>query len=85
VILLRILRFVFFILIIRLVLRSAGPFFRGKASPAPPRPGRDLVRDQICNTYVLREKAVEAVVGGQLRHFCSTKCRDRALALTQAS
>ena len=43
--------------------------------------GVDMVRDRICNTFLPRERAVSAVVGGRQMHFCSPACRDRALAL----
>ncbi len=79
----RLLRLLFFLFLLRLVLRSVASWFRPRARAA--RPSMDLVRDQICNTYILREKALEATVGGQVQHFCSTQCRDRALAPSRAS
>ncbi len=39
----------------------------------------DLVRDRVCNTFVARERALQAEVGGRLEHFCSAGCRDKAL------
>jgi YHS domain-containing protein len=67
-----------------LVLRLAGRFLAGLLSglrPAPPR--RDLpdqlVRDRVCNTYVLKARALHATIDGEERHFCSPACRDQAL------
>jgi hypothetical protein len=67
-----------------LVLRLAGRFVAGLLRglrPAEPSRGRpdELVRDRVCNTYVLKERALHATIDGEERHFCSTACRDRAL------
>ena len=35
-----------------------------------------LVRDPICGTYVVREKALTAGSGDRMQYFCSEKCRD---------
>jgi len=53
--------------------------YRG-TSPAPAPANQDLVRDRICNTFVPRDRAIRALVNGHEEHFCSTACRDRALA-----
>jgi hypothetical protein len=49
-----------------------------RQAPSGPRRG-DLVRDRVCNTFVLRERAVLARIAGHEEHFCSAACRDRAL------
>lgn len=46
-----------------------------------PRNG-DLVRDRVCNTFLPRERALSAFVGGHEEHFCSVACRDQAKADT---
>jgi hypothetical protein len=38
-----------------------------------------MVRDRVCNTFLPRQRALRAVVGGREEHFCSAACRDRAL------
>ncbi len=82
----------FWLLLLRLVLRG---FARAMAplrrDAAPPRAGRgpsppspraieDLVRDPVCHTYLPRSRALQARLAGREEHFCSTACRDKALA-----
>jgi hypothetical protein len=80
------------ILGVLLLLRLAGRFFAGllqglRETP----PGRraalqgDLVRDRICNTFVPRDRALRALVAGREEHFCSSACRDQALAGTRTA
>ena len=78
------------LLLVLLVVRIVGRFvmaavtgYRGQvAAPAagPPRASRELVRDRVCNTFVARDRALVATVAGEVEHFCSAACRDRALA-----
>ena len=77
------LRIVLVLLIVRLAARGLAALFR----PAPERQIADVdtVRDQVCNTFLPRSKAVTAVIAGREEHFCSAACRDRALALSEAS
>jgi hypothetical protein len=58
---------------------------RRPAAPgaAPPLPAQDLVRDRICNTFVPKQTALRALVAGREERFCSTGCRDKALAAVQ--
>ena len=80
----------FRLLLVLLVVRLVGRFvmsalqgYRGQvAAPAagPRLASRELVRDRICNTFVARDRALVATVAGEVEHFCSTACRDRALA-----
>ena len=55
------------------------------AAARRPRPAAatatDLVRDRVCNTFVPRDRALRATVGGREEHFCSAACRDRAATL----
>ena len=65
-------------------LRLLLSWLRGRAlrpaRPAGPEQVVDLVRDPTCKTYVPKDRALSALVGGHLEHFCSAACRDRALA-----
>jgi hypothetical protein len=88
-VLLRILQFLFWLLLLRLVVRAvAGAFAAGAARPpAPGGPSRrevrapeDLVLDRVCQTHVPRSRALVARVDGREEHFCSAACRDKALA-----
>ena len=80
------LRFLFVLLIARLVGRfvmATARGYRGQvaASAAGPRLAtRELVRDRVCNTFLARDRAVVATIGGEVEHFCSVACRDLALA-----
>jgi hypothetical protein len=79
------------VLLVLLFVRLLGRFvsavvhgYRGQVD-APRAPStarlasRDLVRDRVCNTYVARDRAVAATIGGEVEHFCSVACRDAAL------
>lgn len=76
------------LLLLRFVMRSLAALVRPRAGAARPRPparpqvraGEDLVLDRVCRTYVPRSSAVTARVAGSEEAFCSTACRDRALA-----
>jgi hypothetical protein len=78
------------LLLVLLVVRLVGRFvmaavrgYRGQvAAPAagPRLASRELVRDRVCNTFVARDRALVATVAGEVEHFCSTACRDLALA-----
>lgn len=48
----------------------------------PPARGVQMVRDPVCGTFILPERAVRLVEGGRDVHFCSTGCRDKYRART---
>jgi YHS domain-containing protein len=88
-VLLKILQFLFWLLLLRLVVRTVARAF--SARPTGPRaaegPSRgevrapeDLVLDRVCHTHVPRSRALVARVDGREEHFCSAECRDRARA-----
>ena len=78
------------LLLLRLALRFVLGLFQGLAEPAPGeaagrrgaagKPARiagELVKDPVCATYIPRESAISARVGGETRYYCSTTCRDK--------
>ena len=74
------LRILVALFLLRLLVRFVANVFVGlRPDPAPATP--TLVRDRVCNTFVRRDRALRATVGGREEHFCSAACRDRALAL----
>ena len=90
----RLLLFAFRILAALYLVRLLLGWLRGLARPAagrdeaPANRGQvaaDLVRDRVCNTFLPRERAVRAVIDGHEEYFCSTACRDRALASTTSA
>jgi hypothetical protein len=76
------------LLIIRVVVRGVAGLFGPRAPHAPraarpqaaPRVIEDLLLDRVCRTYVPRSRAVLARVSGRDEAFCSSACRDKALA-----
>ena len=39
--------------------------------------GDELVKDPVCQTYVVRSRAVSRETASGLRHFCSAECAGR--------
>lgn len=76
------LRIVFLLLVVRLAARFLVSLLRPGGQPrrVSKAQGGELVRDRVCNTFLPRERALAARIGGREEHFCSTSCRDRALA-----
>jgi YHS domain-containing protein len=57
------------------LLRSRTP-----GAPAEHRTSRDeLVKDPVCQTYVVRSRAVRRAARGGPRYFCSSACAKRYL------
>ena len=47
-------------------------------APRPPRSLPDeLVKDPVCQTYVVKSRAVRRADAGQVRYFCSEECARR--------
>jgi YHS domain-containing protein len=42
-----------------------------------PRRGVQMVRDPVCGTFVVPDRALMLLVGRQPIYFCSTACRDK--------
>jgi len=58
-----------------LVSRMLNAWRRGSVA-APVRHGK-LVKDPVCNTYIVMSRAVTAEVDGTVAHFCSRECAAR--------
>ena len=58
----------------------AGPRQRGR-SQAPTR-GVQMVRDPVCGTYVIPDRALALSDGSGRVFFCSANCRDKYRART---
>jgi YHS domain-containing protein len=60
------------LIIVPAVLRS------WRTTPVARRTQRDeLVKDPVCQTYILLSRAVTTDVGGVVTHFCSRECAAR--------
>jgi YHS domain-containing protein len=81
-------RFVLFTILLILVVRAASRLWRGMAAgiagsayrsttgSTAAKPAVQMVRDPVCGTFVVPERAVTLSTGQQQLHFCSTTCRD---------
>jgi YHS domain-containing protein len=90
-ILARIVRFLFWMLVLSLSVRLLRRLFglllenkgsspqdaaNGAASSLPPKIARHLVRDPVCGMYVDETLSIPMREDGRLLHFCSIACRD---------
>ncbi len=69
-----------FVLWAVLLLVALVPVLRGRALPTPPRrplPTDELVKDPVCQTYIVRSRAVSRQTTGGPRYFCSADCASR--------
>jgi len=86
----RILRYVFWVLIVswavsmlrRIVRNMAGasPTAHPDIDVAPDAVSRRLVRDPVCGMHLAESVAIPLREGGELQHFCSPDCREKYLA-----
>jgi len=84
------------LLVLRLALRFVLGLFQGLAQPSggagsgrraaggPAKIAGELVKDPVCATYIPRDTAIAARVGGETRYYCSVTCRDKDTAAGQA-
>lgn len=45
----------------------------------------ELVKDPVCETYVLRSRALARTVGGRTYYFCSRECAGRYTGLREGT
>ena len=64
------------LLLVVMALSRLPSALKGRLPSAPPR--RDeLVKDPVCQTYVLMSRAVREEAGGAPAYFCSRECAAR--------
>jgi uncharacterized protein len=75
--------FLLLILITRAARRLVGGVMRGLAEQSPhrgggnvPTRGVQMVRDPVCGTYVVPDRALVLADGSRQVFFCSARCRD---------
>ena len=64
------------------------PFFKRWLATRPHRPRAlrdELVKDPVCETYVLRSRALTRTVGGTTFYFCSRECAGRYTGLREGT
>jgi len=78
-------RIIFWFLVGYIILRVA-MFWRkisrttASARPeTPPALSGTMVKDEICQTYLPKEKALREIIDGEERFFCSPECRRKCL------
>jgi uncharacterized protein len=47
---------------------------RLRVRPVPRSIGDELVKDPVCQTYIVKSRAVRRTEAGQVRYFCSEQC-----------
>jgi YHS domain-containing protein len=78
-----ILRLLLLLIVVRLVWRFIAGVMDGM-NPAPRSTGKNgqkkpsvpLVKDPVCGTYIVRDRALTLDAGTQTQYFCSEACRD---------
>lgn len=61
-----------------MVVMALMPWLRSRPASTRPRSAPDeLVKDPVCQTYIVRSRAVTLSQAGQARYFCSTRCAER--------
>jgi uncharacterized protein len=78
------LRILLFSILIVFVARALAKIWRGlmegldgrSYADRTPARGAQMVRDPVCGTFVLPNRAVTLAAGGQTQYFCSARCRD---------
>jgi YHS domain-containing protein len=58
-------------------LRSALDRMRGPRAVEDGNARDELVKDPVCQTYVVRSRAIRNEAGGRSVYFCSTRCAEQ--------
>ena len=78
--------FLLIVFVARALFRLLGGIVDGIAGPTQTargvQRGVEMVRDPVCGTFILPDRAVTLPVGTSVVHFCSTACRDKYRART---
>jgi hypothetical protein len=78
--------FILFAILARLFWRTVDNVIDGvtgrQRSTGSPKPSVPMVRDPVCGTFVLPDRAVSLSDGSQQVYFCSDRCRDKYRART---
>jgi YHS domain-containing protein len=70
-----ILKLILLVIVVRAIVRLVRGIMEGMRVPQGKPPAVPLVRDPVCGTFVVPSRALSAGSGGDIRFFCSEKCR----------
>lgn len=82
-------KFLLYVILVFFVARAAWRLFEGvvagaleggrdsSTSRTSMKTGVKMMRDPVCGTYVVPNRAVTTTRGGQTMYFCSEKCRSK--------
>src|SRR5690349_9254152 len=79
------LRFVLLFILATVVARAVSRLMNGvretiagpRPAPGAPTQGVQMVRDPICGTFIVPDRAVMLMVGAERLYFCSEECRQK--------
>ncbi len=71
------LAFVFWPLVKWMLRQRTHAFGAGTRAPRPRALHDELVKDPVCQTYIVRSRAVTRSTGGSTYYFCSPECAAR--------
>ena len=87
-------RLIFYVVLLIFIIRALrslwGGIVEGFNRPASsrggvPARGVQMMRDPVCGTYVIPERALSLSIGREVLYFCSPGCRDEYRTRTSAS
>jgi len=74
-------RAVLILVSLALALALLAPLLRRLTQRSPGarvNPSDELVKDLVCNTYVVKARALTRIEEGEVRYYCSAECASRA-------
>jgi len=73
----RLLPILLFLIVVVVLLLPLVSRIRLSAPPARRPLSDELVKDPVCQTYIVKSRAVRRTESGQVRYFCSEQCARR--------
>lgn len=72
-------RLLLFLAVVVLFIAFVMPRLKAWSQPGVgrPSPRAELVKDPVCQTYIVMSRAIRTEVGGHPVHFCSRECAER--------
>jgi len=73
----RVVLYLALILLVLVVVPAVMRSWRARVPPTPRTQRDELVKDPVCQTYVLLSRSVTTETDGTVNHFCSRECAAR--------